>query len=551
MTTVDITFHRLSNVYCCVGGQNDGLRLRERLDTVLRRFIARHIEAFCTQILQGSKDSVWLVRRLEAECTINASWHDEDIAFAWAKQIVLSLSNELAAGGSDNVLSFANEAAYLARFVTDLANGDAWSKWYYQRFAGLAALPSSSALRTALVTGQATGATALRMLAANELDSVLETLSPDDALQVLHMCSGLPDHTSLEEAAAVAAPIAQIARRYSPADPRWAIEVFIVASRQRDSGGATLLAAIAALALAARPDTNEVESFAEVPAWVEQLGGLDALTRLPKDVIVSTSTQDSALGQETRTTPFGGGFLLLPLLFDFPLEDWVAAWPQLADIPPAPVLRALLLAKCQGSVRCSQFLHDPLWLELLGLPVNVDWQVLMHELAGLGMPARKALCDALAVLALEYGTEKSQTKEVQSGRLAWRISYDELEFWHGLVSVQAQERVLETDQDLEYLALPQEFSLACEWDALLSLGAQQLLRRFARRVPGFSLSHFDYLYRNFLAMTAQVERDGECYIVRLSRPPLALMLSITGMMRTAYDLPWRPGFTCALYPEEA
>jgi hypothetical protein len=550
MSAADITIYRFASVYHCMQGQEAGLRVRDRLDTVLRRSIGKHIETLCAPLLQADDGVIWLVRRLEIDCILNTAWDGEHIARVWAKQVVSALAAELAAGGGEDVLRFENEAAYLARFVSDLANGNAWGKWYYQRFSGLAALPSSSAIRSALVGAESAGAAALRSLSGSACSHVLDALSMEDALLVLHMCAGLTDTHSLEDAAALAMPYARAASRYVPTDPRWALKVFITVGRGTGGSGATLLSAIAALAVQALRLGQVMGPTRAIPQWVEALGGLDALARLSQELF--TVTHAHLLDQqETRHTAFGGVFLLLPLLIDLPLEDWVHNWPELNRVPPVPALRALILGKCLGIARCAQFLRDPLWLELLRLPADVDWHEVAHALAHLGSPARRTLRSGLEAQATEHGAEVGKAKVVRMGRYGWRIYQDELDYWHRLIPERGHQDETEADPDLEYLASPHELLLGPAWDAPLSLAAQQLLRRFARRLPGFSLSHFDYLYRNFLAMSARVEREGGRYVVRLSRPPLALMLNLTGMTRTEYELPWHPGCTCALYAEEA
>ena len=70
-------------------------------------------------------------------------------------------------------------------FLSDLAFGTAWSQWYYESFAGLNALPLSAALRTAICDDIATGTEALGLLATAELQKVVQSLTAQDARQVL------------------------------------------------------------------------------------------------------------------------------------------------------------------------------------------------------------------------------------------------------------------------------------------------------------------------------------------------------------------------------
>jgi len=58
----------------------------------------------------------------------------------------------------------------------------------------------------------------------------------------------------------------------------------------------------------------------------------------------------------------------------------------------------------------------------------------------------------------------------------------------------------------------------------------------AWRLPGFAGSGLAYLYRNFLDFAGSVEEEPERHVVRLGRPPLNIVLGLTGMVRGAYRL---------------
>lgn len=546
-----ITIHRFASTYLCAGEQDAALRLRDRLDTVVRRSIGDYIDAMGAPLVRAEAGRVWLIRRLEVDCTINASWDDSRIARAWAQALVGALGSELAGTGSGNVLCFDSLPHYLARFINDIASGDAWGKWYYRRFAGLAALPSSAAIRSVLVDEPSDGAAALRALSSHELDRVLEALLPDDAMAVLLSWRDVADNFTLTEAAALAAPVALKSHRYAPEDPRWALAVFVEASRQAAPGGTTLLAVIAALGIRfVRHRLTQARLKPKLPRWTERLGGLQALGKLPPSDLIPPAGHSGAFDDSALYTPFGGAFLLLSLLSELPFPACVENWPALAEIPADRALRALLLAKCLGRAHCLPFLRDPVWAELLELPACSDWQALAQDLRRLGSPVRRRWRQGLEARAAELGGVAAEPKTVRWGQRHWRLASDDSGFWHELVPVAELNGTVETEVDLDYLKAPDELPWGRAWDALLSLAAQQLLRRFARRLPGFALSHCDYLYSNFLALSARVDKQGHRYVVRLSRPPLGLMLNLTGMTRCEYGLPWRPGCSFALFSEE-
>jgi len=80
--------------------------------------------------------------------------------------------------------------------------------------------------------------------------------------------------------------------------------------------------------------------------------------------------------------------------------------------------------------------------------------------------------------------------------------------------------------------------------------ADATLFRFARRLPGFSASTPAYLRSNALNVTAAIEREPERIVVRLSRPPLYVLLAMTGLTRRRYDIPWLSEIPFDVFPED-
>jgi hypothetical protein len=99
-------------------------------------------------------------------------------------------------------------------------------------------------------------------------------------------------------------------------------------------------------------------------------------------------------------------------------------------------------------------------------------------------------------------------------------------------------RVHKVSDDLTFLALPRSLRIKANLDLALSIVTQQLLRNLAWRLPGFAESKLCYLAANFLEFTASLEEESAYRVVRLGRPPLNLVLSLTGMVRGGYQLSW-------------
>ena len=67
----------------------------------------------------------------------------------------------------------------------------------------------------------------------------------------------------------------------------------------------------------------------------------------------------------------------------------------------------------------------------------------------------------------------------------------------------------------------------------------------------FARASLAHLHANFLDVRASVEEEATRRVVRMSRAPLHLVLSMTGMTRATFALPWLDGRVIALYPDES
>jgi hypothetical protein len=75
------------------------------------------------------------------------------------------------------------------------------------------------------------------------------------------------------------------------------------------------------------------------------------------------------------------------------------------------------------------------------------------------------------------------------------------------------------------------------------LVARHVLRGFAWRLPGFTLSSCDYLYRNFLDVSAQIRREQDVWNVRLTRSPLHIVMAMTGATQAQFPISTDAGRT--------
>jgi hypothetical protein len=110
-------------------------------------------------------------------------------------------------------------------------------------------------------------------------------------------------------------------------------------------------------------------------------------------------------------------------------------------------------------------------------------------------------------------------------------------------------RFVHLPDDLEYLSLPRTLGIGGTLDRALSVVAQGVLRSFAWRLPGFARAHLPYLQANFLNVPARLEELPDRRVVVLGRPPLDLVLNLTGANRSTFQLRWLDGKPFVLFPE--
>jgi hypothetical protein len=104
--------------------------------------------------------------------------------------------------------------------------------------------------------------------------------------------------------------------------------------------------------------------------------------------------------------------------------------------------------------------------------------------------------------------------------------------------------------ELDWLALPALLGVPRPMELAIAVVAQGILRDLAWRLPGFARASLPHLWVNFLAVDAQLEQEPQRLIARLGRPPLAMVIAITGIMRCTYRLPWLGAMQIALFPSD-
>jgi hypothetical protein len=489
-----LQIRRVQAQYLVPSGHSAPSHLKDRLDNEFKRNLSHVLSNAFSSWFSETDSSLWFVKQLEIDLAVNASSRGEHVAKTFSRQLGRALNDTLQdCSDPGNVVRFVNHADYLAHFLADLAAGVAWGRWYYESFWGLRLVPASAALRTAVCNEPDTGKAALLLLRKNELHDVLRTLNQQDARLMLEIfTSGAGSDDSLESSE-IAASVAQFADLNSLIEfDGWAraLYLYLGVAREHEESKADLPAVL-------RASPVRIREVAE---------------KLP----LLQTTQNELLEITHRSTPFGGAFLLLPIIDELPLAEALATWPHADEAAAISLVRFLVLIKCGGHEVAKRTFSDPVIRDLMMIPPGV-WVEVLND----------------------WQSRVSET-DVQN---FLRV----LQTWQ--CSNSSVERLAMLPQDLAHLALPNWLEFSPNVDLALSEAAQNVLRNFAWRLPGFAESNLPYLRTNFLDFPASIEEEITRRVVRLGSPPLRLVLSLTGMVRQTYRLSWMDDRPFVLFEE--
>lgn len=597
-----LTIARLNSRYTIPHEHPHPERVRMRLDDAVHQEGTAVISHLLERSLDEQDPSIWLIRRLNLEMIVNVGASGglsrDELGRMWGQQATASLLRAIARGpDGQNVCYFPNRAAYVAQFVTDVANGTADDKWYYADFAGLRHLLTTQAIREAIVREKATGVAILLLLVQTKrLEKVLHALSPPDAARLYQICQEQEPATAAASRQTWAQVLAlwpkvvvQVNGRYATphnqlrlwlngrihagetavvgqhdtilhilhlADLLYALPDPLILVRHLSQGELG-----AALALTRQQGIHTgleslqawQEAAANDPSWLEEV----ARTLLPK---TTTHPFTDTAASVTKSYPslVGGIFLLLPIMLDLHLPEHWLYW---------------LALKCLGGAHADQWRDDPILLLALGLnavpdsPATItpnqlhtlrqEWQaILRHQGRADGrFLALETVPDFMRHKSVEE--EPAQTvivlHDMQFGywldigsRDDVQASIDELEaarVWDGGERPEWVETAVPdyaakakpAAPALAYFALP---DLPSDLDLTLTLLAQGILHTFARHMPGFAWSSPAYLYHNFLAGQSSIEITATEIRVLLPSSPLHTVIRMTGLQGSRYTLPW-------------
>jgi hypothetical protein len=251
--------------------------------------------------------------------------------------------------------------------------------------------------------------------------------------------------------------------------------------------------------------------------------------------------------EEVHCTGFGGAFVLSLVLSRL---SWIDLWRLAAgsevDENLIAALAWLVVVKATASPKqLEQALADPALRALLGSTVDPA-----GVLAPLGQRSSARAIDALTGLAVPPPEDGAEIVLARRGRRASAL----VEPHGGCVVALRPASTHPASRRLGRRTSPGESEhvrwwtrhwarcettpgISTELDEALDVASLNLLRELGYRLPGCANASADYLRANLLSCAARVECDGDALRVDLGRPPLDVLLVLSGWKRAECTLP--------------
>lgn len=415
---------------------------------------------------------------LRWDCAVSTAWDDDAIGNVVARGLAAAIDR---APEQPGAVVFHDRAELLAALLAALAEGTAWSRWWFDEFDGLKPLGASAAIRTAVIDAGETGIAALARLTEGAASQVARTLSDGDAARVLAFI-GKRQQSAVAASFALWRLSERLAQEAGKEATAWICALIAAELSSPGTAGSATIAVLREMtrlrelaaegafgALVADKPLASLQAIAErcnlSAEWLDRLseselaavaGELEGLSAHPHE-------QEPRAAPALRTaTRHGGAFVLLKMIDRL---GWIERWRHIAA-------------------------------------------------AKLARPDADTFTRALAL-------------EVAARALAPRA-----------VRAIVSDPALTLAFDVTGYSLREHRALARR--ALRATGspaATLLLGSLAERIVGLAGSSHAFLRKNALPLHATVERDGERVSVVLGRAPLDVLLTLSGARGGSLSLP--------------
>lgn len=549
--------------------------LREAGQRLLAPLLARALDR--AGVPQG--EGTLLIRSLRVDLTVLLRWDPARIAARLAEAIAQAVARAAREGGgaaARGAIRIEDGAAHLAQVLADVSAGRG-GLWHHGAWRALADRPAAEALAGILEAAGAQGPRALGLGGPDAAARILRRVGPP-AVARLHAAWGLEAQGPHDEARPPLRQAAATARASLPPDiladaPRRALAVLALLAAAHPDVAAELLSAAAA----PRAPRTVVRDGPEPAARTTSGASPPAATsrpavQAPQVAPRAAAATSRAEAQQGFTAQAG-----LVLLWRDAVTDGL---PELAArLAGTPERGAASMARALAGPDAEDPVQDPLLRLLLDLaedpgpvpPARLPAADVLDALAAIAWPplrpaalvlerlggedapwlcadaatgewlrlaprASEAVLPGLPVLA-DAGVLPGAAAPGPDGRRWSGLAQGEIPPAPPPALARMPGRPARDAAALAPRGAP-DTATALAWAAL----AQHVLRRFARRVPGFAHAGPDWLRANLLPRAgtwhAAPEDGGTTRILlRLQPPPLALLLRLSGMVPAEWTLP--------------
>lgn len=180
---------RIGHLHCgyqFIGRRDTAALTADHLSRLARHAATRIYADALDQVL-GDDPTVYVVRRVRSSLLLNPAenLNDEQLARKWGERLARDVLRLIHANAGDDVICFASQAEYVARFLSDLLRGKAWSRWYYAVFGSLRSLDPAEAVHECLLDNRAHLPEILGCLERDGvLEKILASLEPQRITQI-------------------------------------------------------------------------------------------------------------------------------------------------------------------------------------------------------------------------------------------------------------------------------------------------------------------------------------------------------------------------------
>ena len=479
--------------------------IQKRLDGIASTILPEALERKLSSILNN--DHLLFIRDINVDFEVNPTMMGAlTIASIWAEHISSDIKKkiQLMSGFSmeyaeeSGVAIFPDKSTYYAYFIRDLIDGVAWDKWYYKGFKVLETVERQAVLK--LIFKQAQEISVDILLALEEigaLEKFLQTLTQKGAEEIYlkYLKRSTKSDISTESweyknaVSAIRRFIYSSEELKSAKTYKQCLKIYILLMKKYPEyklvGYSRCIIEDTVFGKREHPGTAE-----------EEIGELKE-----KEGKIA---EKELIGRESLKSFFslyGGLFLLIPAVLKLRLKEVIEQTNLPADENLSPLNYLLLFLAMMITGKEIDFLEpiDPGIFLFAGLNKKVSVNIFKHYIEGITREMNEDIVRQL-LKELEFMKEHSSPY----------LDYVNLDF----------------NLDID------------DFNEVISMMTELILRVFARDLRGFERSSPGYLLANFFERESKVRVERDVIYVDLAKKPLDTVLKLSGLLDYGIKVPW-------------